>query len=359
MRRLGKSQYDETALLQLLRATGLVIFVFAVGTLGFYVAQPPPGDLLKAAYMTVITLTTVGFHEVIPVTGDPGLQVFTTAIIVAGIGTTLYFFSTLTAFIVEGGLRDLLRYRRMRQTIDELEEHFIVAGIGNTGEYVLREMLDSQRDCVVIDDNKERVTELVESDDIAEFPFIIGDATSDEILEMAGIDRAMGLVVSLGNDRDNLFVTITAKSLNPDLRVVARGQHPEAEQKFKMAGATSVIYTNVLGGLRMASEVIRPEVTTFLDLMMKDHGHYRRVEELEIPEDSPLIGQQIQETGIRQFSDALIIAVYHCEDDEYTFNPGPDHLITSDTKLILLTLIEDIESLEALVSGERQVESNS
>jgi voltage-gated potassium channel len=238
----------------------------------------------------------------------------------------------------------------MKKRIDELEDHFIIAGIGNTGEYVLDEMVHSQRDCLVIDSNHDRLEDVHEEHDI-DFPYIVGDATDDSVLIEAGVERADSLVCSLGSDRDNLFVTISARSLNDDLRIVTRGYQPESEQKFKMAGASSVIYTNVLGGLRMAAEAIRPQVTTFLDLMMQDHGHYRRVEELNIPHDSPLVGKEIRNAGIRENTDALIIAVYEESNDEYIFNPGPTYQLTGDTKLIVLTLIEDLERLESMIQG--------
>ena len=341
----------STTLVRMIRAAGLVVSVFFIGTFGYWTLSGGEYDLLRCAYMTVITLTTVGYTEVIPVTAHPLMEVFTIVLIVMGMGTVLYFVSSMTAFIVDGELRDLIQQRQMEQQIANLENHFIVAGIGNTGEYVLNEMLESKRDCIVVDADKDRLEQVQETTDF-EFPYIHGDATDDAILIDAGVKRANGLICSLGNDRDNLFVTISARSLNKQLRIVTRGSHPASEQKFKMAGATSVIYTNVLGGLRMAAEAIRPQVTTFLDLMMQDHGHYRRVEELDIPSDSPLIGQTLREIPIRKHTDALIIAVYDCVEDEYTFNPGPTYQLTKESKLIVLTLIEDIGTIEEIIHGE-------
>lgn len=351
LRDLGTREYDKTGFPRLLRAGGLLFGVFVIGTLGYWSAAPDRYTLLDCAYMTTITLTTVGYGEVIPVEGDPALEAFTIGLIVTGMGVVLYFVSSLTAFIIEGELRDLIRMKKMDREIDELDNHLIICGIGQTGLHVLREVLQSNQPCVVIEKNRDRIEQELEELDHS-FLYIVGDATHDTVLEHAGIKRATALIASLGNDRDNLFVTISARSLNNDLRIVARGEHPEAEQKFKMAGATSVIYTNVLGGLRMAAEAIRPEVTTFLDLMMQDHQHYRRVEELPVPGDSPLIGLTIRDTRIRQHTDALVIAVYREEDGEYNFNPGPDYEITTGTKLIVLTLVDDIETLEALIRGE-------
>lgn len=348
LRHLGTRQFDEIGVGRLLRASGLLLSIFLVGTLGYWIGTDFEYSLLDCAFMTTITLTTVGYGEVIPVSGNPGLEVFTVLLIVTGMGIMLFFASTLTAFIIEGEFRDLLQIRRMKKRIEQLDNHFIVAGVGKTGAHVIREILESQRPVIVVELDRDRVQHELDHAP-RDFPYIIGDATQDEILQEAGIERAQSLITSLGNDRDNLFVTITARELNEDLRIIARGEDPDAEDKFRRAGATSVIYTNVLGGLRMASEAIRPEVTTFLDLMMRDHEHYRRVEELPVPDDSPLIGQTIRDAGIRQYSDALVIAVYDADEDDYVFSPGPDHVIVRGSKLIVLTLMDDIPRLERLI----------
>lgn len=348
---LRSFRYESTTLIRTVRAFGLVVVVFVVGTFGYWFLSGQEYGLLRCAFMTTITLTTVGYGEVIPVTDYPYMESFTIALIVLGMGGMLYFASSLTAFIVDGELRNLIRHRRMQKAIRELDKHYIVAGIGETGEYVLDEILSSRRDCVVVDTDRDRIEEVREAHEL-NFPFIVGDATEDEVLEEAGIENAQGLICSLGNDRDNLFVTISARSLNDDLRIVTRGYEPGSERKFEMAGATSVIYTNVLGGIRMAAEVIRPSVTTFLDLMMQDKGRYRRVEEFEIPPESPLCGQTIRETNIRQRTDALIIAVWDPDTEDYTFNPGADHRIQVHTKLIVLTLVEDVGTIEEIIASD-------
>lgn len=349
---LSSRKYDEPGITRLVRASGLLFTVFVIGTVGFWGISDGSHTLIDAAYMTVITLTTVGYGEVIPISGNPAAEAFTIGLLFLGMGIMLYFLSSLTAFIIEGELRDIVRKSRMKRELGELDGHIIIAGIGQTGTYVLREMLDSGRACVVIEQNEQRIHEELEKHD-TRFPYILGDATDDDTLEEAGLERALGLICSLGSDRDNLFVTISARSLSSDLRIVTRGEHPDAEQKFKMAGATSVIYTKVLGGLRMAAEAIRPEVTTFLDLMMQDHGHYRRVEELPIPNDSPLIGSHLRDARIREISDALVIAVHEGEGENYTFNPGPDYTFKEGSKLIVLTLIEDVPLLEHILeTGE-------
>ncbi len=354
MRLLSSRRADGHSLSRLLRAAGLLFGIFVAGTLGYYVICEQQYDLLTCAYMTVITLTTIGFGEVIPITGHPERVILTISLVILGMGMMLYFVSQLTAFVVDGELRDLLFNRNMQKQINKLDGHFIIAGIGSTGQHVLGEILRSNRSCILIDSNLERLEQLVEEleDEYHRtVPFIVGDATEDHTLEEAGIERATGIVFTLGNDRDNLFATITARSLNPKMRIVTRGENPQSEQKFLRAGATSVIFTNVLGGLRMAAEVIRPEVTGFLDLMMHDHGEVRRIEELKIPEGSRIAGRTLREANIRKHADALVVAVYDMHEDEYIFNPGPDYKLTVNSKIIVLTLIKDVPKIEKLLQG--------
>jgi voltage-gated potassium channel len=348
---ISRRRDNPSALIRLFRAGGLLVVIFFLGTLGYYILGNGEIELLHCAYMTVITLTTIGYGEVIEVTGHSDRMVYTIVLTFLGMGVMLYFVSTLTAFIIDGELRALVRSNRMRSKIEDYENHFIIAGIGETGRYVLEEMRTSNRPVVVIERDADRADELIAERGL-DVPVICGDGTEDATLKSAGIERAAGVVFSLGNDRDNLFATITARRIDPQIRIVTRGEDPQSEQKFLMAGATSVIYTNVLGGMRMAAEVIRPQVTTFLDLMMRDHGHFRRVEELPIPDHSPMIGEKLRDTKIRHHTDALIIAIYDCEEDEYHFNPTPDYVITQNTKLIVLTLVEDIPVVEALIEGE-------
>lgn len=343
---------DHRLLVRLLRATGLVFIVFLVGTLGYYWIADQRYDLLTCAYMTLVTLASVGYGEIIPVTGHPDRMIFTSLLIALGMGIVLYFVSTLTAFIVDGELRDLLNHRTMRRKIMALNRHFIIAGLGDTGIHVAREILASRQPCILVERDAERIK--VALDQLrADLPYLVGDATSDDVLIAAGLADASGVVFSLGNERDNLFATISASRLNPKARIVTRGQDPRSEQKFIMAGASSVIYTDVLGGVRMASELLRPQVTSFLDLMMRDHGHLRRIEELDIPHDSPLIGHALRETNFRGKTDALIVAIFDRGTGEYTFNPGPSHILTADSKLIIMMLVDDLPIIHDLLRGRR------
>lgn len=349
---LSSREGDRRLLVRLLRASGLVGVVFMIGTLGYYWIADEQYDLLTCAYMTIVTLASIGYGEIIPITGHPDRMVFTSLLIALGMGIVLYFVSTLTAFIVDGELRDLLLRRTMQRKIAELDSHIIIAGLGDTGIHVAREILASRQPCILIEQDSARVQQALTLLGV-DLPHILGDATRDEILVSARIEQAAGVVFSLGNDRDNLFATISASRLNPRARIVTRGEDPSSEQKFLMAGASSVIYTNVLGGVRMASELLRPQVTSFLDLMMRDHGHMRRIEEIDIPPKSPLIGHALRETSFRTHTDALIVAIFDRATGEYTFNPGPHYTLTADCKLIVLTLVDDLPIIHDLLRGAR------
>ena len=355
LNRLSDRSQDTKTLARLARAAGLLLLIFVCGTVGYYLLGKGEFSLLQCVFMTTITLTSIGYGEVIPIAKHPDRMVFTIALVIMGMGTALYFVSQLTAFIVDGDLRDLLYHTRMNRKRANLSDHFIVAGIGSTGRHVIEEIARSQQNCIMIDEDLEVLRsfqEEIERSTSNEVTFIRGDATSDEVLRGAGIERAKGIVFTLGNDRDNLFATITARSLNSELLIITRGDDPESKQKFIRAGATSVIYTNVLGGLRMAAEVIRPEVTGFLDLMMHDHGEVRRIEELNVPPNSPLIGKKLREVPLRRYSDALVIATYDKVNEDYTFNPGPDYEFSDHMKLILLVRVDDVPKIEALLNGK-------
>ena len=348
IRSLPQSNLSQSRSFRLLRVAALLVGVVVAGTLTYYALCKGQYDMLTCAYMTVITVTAVGYGEIIPVSGHPDRIVLTMTLAILGMGIMLYFVSTLAAFIVDGELRTLLQGNRMKRKLQQIKGHYIVAGLGSLGIHVLEELQKSKQRCVVIEFDEDAVEDLKGGNIL----YVIGDATEDAVLHMANIEHAAGLIIALGNERDNLFTTISARGLNSGMRIITRGEDPSSRQKFERAGANSVIYTNVLGGLRMASEVLRPHVTSFLDLMLRDSGHVRRIEQISIPTDSPLVGKPLRETTFRQHTDALIVAVH--ETEKYVFNPGPDHVLRADSKIIVLTLVDDIPTLEAIVAGSHE-----
>jgi len=232
----------------LVRTALLVGLVFSIGMVGFYVIGRPEAELVDAFYMTSITLTTIGYGEVIPVE-TTAAKLFTGVYAVIGFGMFVYLFSNITAFMVEGGLDRYLWERKMHRAIEKLKDHTVVCGAGNTGRHVIGELLETRRPFVVIDRDPEVVRALHQQLGVP-FPAVIGDATDDDVLRAAGVPRASGLIACLSRDNDNLVVTLSARLLAPKLRIVARCIDEREQAKIRRAGADTVVSPNMIGGIR-------------------------------------------------------------------------------------------------------------
>jgi voltage-gated potassium channel len=343
-------QDDLTTATGRLRTAALMVLATLVGgTSGYYVLGAGDWSLLDCAYMTAITLTTVGYNEVLPIQDNPAARLFTILLIFLGMGVVLYFASTLTAFILDGDLRNVVRVRRMRKLIAGLNGHFIVCGSGQTGEHVLGELVHSGVDVVVIDVNRGNF-DRCQRDFKHILPHIIGDATDDDVLLAAGLERAAGVVVSLGNEHDNLLCTITTRTLNPNVRIIARGEDQKSEQKFRRAGADRVVYTSAIGGLRMAAELLRPQVVTFLDVMLRDQERRLRIEEIPLSATNTLAGKSLMQTNLRSEFDLLVIAVHDRATDKFIYNPSSDLVLEEHHTLIVLGEVDHIASVRLQTS---------
>jgi len=296
--------------------------------------------------MTLITLSTVGFGELLPGMADiDGARMWTLLLILLGSGSLVFFVSSFTAFIVEGDIQGTLRRRHMQNRIDQLRDHFIVVGVGATGIHVAGELHASKVPFVVVETRDERLdaaSELFGPDVL----WVKGDATVDSVLEQAGIMRAKGLAATLREDKDNAFVTITARALNPKLRIVAKVTEDSAETKLKRAGADTIVSPSFIGGMRLASELVRPSVVQFLDRMRSQD---LRVEEVPIPDGSSLLGAALRDTGIRNQTNVLVLAVRE-PDGSYSYNPGPTFLLAAGQTLVVLCRTEDLNQLRKGIS---------
>jgi voltage-gated potassium channel len=228
----------------------------------------------------------------------------------------------------------------MQKQIDQLRDHVIVVGVGATGIHVVGELLGSKARFVVIDTSTERL-ELVAEQLGPSMLYVHGDATIDHVLEQAGIMRAKGLAATLPEDKDNVFVSITARALNPKLRIVAKMTEDSAETKLRRAGADATVSPSLIGGLRMANELVRPGVVQFLDRM---RSQSLSVEEVAIPAGSSLVGAALRQTNLRQDSSVLVLAV-HETDGSYSYNPGPDFVLKLGQTLVVLCRADDFEQL--------------
>jgi voltage-gated potassium channel len=326
---------------------GVAAVLTAAGTVGFM--QFPEYSVADALYMTVITLSAVGYQEVHPLTGAG--RTLAGVLLVGGITTMGMWFALITSALVEMDLGEVFRNRQIMKRIDALSDHVIVCGAGRTGQQVVRELAAADVPYLVIEWDPDRAEEVRELDGDA--LVLEEDATRDETLEEAGIDTARGLVAALSADTDNLFVCLTARDRNPQLEIVARALDEESMSKLYKAGADHCVSPNITGGVRMASMLIRPEVMSFLDVVTGVGEMPLRLEEVEVPGSSQLAGHTLAEAAIPQKTGLIVIAISHREAHEegrLVYNPGPDEEITPGDVLIVLGPEEQVEGLRAIVA---------
>ena len=235
----------------------------------------------------------------------------------------------------------------MQKTIDALSDHIIVCGVGKTGLHVVQEFLAAERDFVAIDSDESHIVRVHQSTNGGRFPYLVGDATDDQTLALAGVERARALVAALRDDKDNLYVIVTARQANPRLRIVSRSIGSRAPDKLRKAGADAVVSTNYLGGMRLAGEVLRPHVTEFLEETLRERNMELRIEEVSIPAGSPIAGKTIRDADIRGQTDALVLAMRDQATGSYQYNPGPNALLPAGTTLIVLVPMASLKKLRA------------
>jgi voltage-gated potassium channel len=319
-------------------ALALLLVVFVFGTVGYLLLG---FSALDASYQTVTTVATVGFREVHPL-DDTG-KVFTIVLILVGVSTALYTFSVVLESLIEGDLLELFGRRRMERRIDAMHDHVIVCGWGRVGRAIAEELEAAGVELVAVDRDGARLDEL-------EVPTVLGDATEDRVLEQAGLSRARALVAALDSDAGNLFVTVSARALRPDLFIVARARVDATEEKLRRAGADRVVNPQSIGGARIAAFVLQPHVTEFLDVVMHDRDLEFRLEEVVVAEGAPIAGQSIREAHLRDRTGALVLALRE-SDGSFTTNPSPDTVIRSGHILIAIGTSSELEALARTVDA--------
>jgi len=325
----------------------LLPVVMIGGTVGYVLLEKWP--LLDAFYMTVITLSTVGFGEVRPMhqTGRP----FTSVLIFIGVGGVAYTLGTITEYLVTGELQGTLRRRRMQKEIDRLSGHFIVCGFGRVGRQVAAELRRCQMSVVVIETNPEEEEECTRSG----YHFIEGDASDDAVLVRAGIERARGLVAAVDSDAANVYVSLSAHALNPSLPIVARADQPDAEAKLRKAGATHVISPYAVGGMRMASLLLHPNVIDFLDLVMRDEELQLWLDEIRIAPESELDGKTLEEMQVRKRTGANVLGMRR-GGGGIVVNWAAEMRIEAGDVLVALGTRDQLDALAALAGQRRDGE---
>ncbi len=324
---------------RVIRLAAFIIAVFLTGTLGYMLLERY--SPLEAFYMTAITLPTTGFGEVKPLS-DAG-RLFTVFLLFMGVGVLAFVLSATVEFLM-GRFSGQLSRRRMQRTIDGIKGHIIICGYGRVGSSAVAALRQSGYELVVIEKNPDLAKAALAS----ELPVIEGDGTSDDILRMAGVERAKGLLVSTGDDAVNLFVVLSARALNGNLLIVARSANPENERKMRQAGANRVVSPHRIGGRHMANIIIRPHVTDFFDVVTLDNGQELWLEELVLPEEAPLCGQTIGQADIRQKTGVTIVAIVR-QDGGSTITPRAGTFMESGDQLIVLGTREQLTELEIMI----------
>lgn len=315
-----------------------LIFIVIIGISGFMYLENY--SFLEAAWLTITTIFTVGYGNFLPSTVMG--QYFNLFLIITGVGLGAYTLVEFVGVIVEGRLQDVLGRRQMHRRIIRLSEHVIVCGAGRIGENVIDRLKKEGVSFVVIDKDEKTVQKLNEEGILV----IQGDAAEDAILEQAGISKARGLITALSTDADNVFVTLTSKGINPNLFVVARAIQRDSEGKLRRAGADRVISPAMIGGMKMAAVVLKPFIAEFIDTILYESKMPLEIEEIRINSTSILVGKQLKNSGIKEETGSLILAIKR--EKEVLSNPSPEEIILEGDSLIAIGSMDQLKRLEKI-----------
>ncbi len=324
------------------RGLALLLAVLMLGTLGYMLIEG--WSFLDSMYMTVITITTVGYREVGSV-DEPG-KFFTMVVIFMGMGIMAYTVGMVAQAMVEFQLKAILGRRKLGMKIKSIRNHYIICGYGRIGRIITNELKAHKIPFLVLDSR----LEMKETLDHDETPYLIGDATNEEVLTEAGIGKAKGLVSVVTSDADNLFITLTARVLNPNLFILARADEDHTQRKLLRAGANRVVQPYLIGGQRMAQTIIRPAVTDFLELSVQDKDIKLKMEEMAVGETSRLKDVTLVDSGIRQEMNVIIVAIRE-KGGEMVFNPSSHTRIQAGDTLIALGDLENLTKLAGILAG--------
>ncbi len=327
-----------------LRQAGKIALLFfavmAAGVIGFMAIEG--WGLLDALFMTVVTVSTVGYSEVHPL--STGGMVFAIVLIFFGVGTFLYAIMNIAEFVISGAWTGTLGRRKMKKTIDAMNNHYILCGFGRVGQQVAVEFGRERVPFVVVDNNAEAIEACIASGCL----FIEGDASNDKVLKEAGIQRAKGLITATDADADNVYITLSAKGLNSDLFVVARANMEKSEYKLLKAGADRVLSPYSLGGRRLASLLLRPTVVEFLDVVMHSEDIELFMEEVEVGEKSSFVGSTMMDVRKSYAAGANILALKKRGEKRMTATPGPKTVIGAGDMFVALGTRAQLKELEGL-----------
>lgn len=331
----------DSKLTPILAAFFMLQVVLLVGLVGYHILG---FTLVEAFYQTVITIATVGFKEVHPLS-DAGM-IFTAFLIIFSFGIFAYAVTTLTRYIVEGVYRNTLKDSKLKRRIQKLNGHVVICGYGRNGKQAVQELLDHDVPVLIIENNAHIIDSL---QDDPQRLYLDGDAVDEEVLLKANIEHARALITTLPTDADNLFVVLTAKEINPDIKIISRASVDHADVKLKRAGATNVIMPDKIGGQRMAKLVAQPDVVEFVDYLLLQSTEDVMLEQISCAEiDTCFGGKTIGELDLRNHSGANIIGIKR-ENKEYYINPMSDTVLTATDRLFVLGTRNQIDRLKKII----------
>jgi len=331
------------SLRRLIWSIGALVAIVVIGVIGYMVIEG--WAFLDALYMTITTITTVGFREVHPLS-DAG-RIFSIIIIIGGVGGALYVLTNIMGYILEGQFGITMGRRRMKNRIARLKEHFILCGYGRVGQAIAQTFSEEEVPFVIIANNEEHIARA----DKEGYLCIFGDATSDEVLKEAGIERAHGLVSAVGSDTDNTFITLSARELRPNLFIEARSSSPESESKLRRAGADRTISPYAIGGRRMAMLALRPAVVDFIDTVAYGRGRELELENVDVGSGSSLVGQTMEQA---RSQNGIIVLAMRKKRGKLVANPPGEEIIEDGDRLIVIGTKGRLAALESLFEGKEK-----
>jgi len=315
--------------------------LFIVGTFGYMIVEDT--SFIDGLYMTVITLASVGYREVVPLSTQG--KIFTIGLITLGVGTVSFTIFTIGGIVVEGQVRKILERRHLERQIKALNNHYVICGFGRMGRVLVHQLALENVPLVVIENNEDKIKLVAATD----YLYVVGDATTEDVLEAANIGKARGLITTVASDADNLFITLSARGLNPEMFIMARAFDERSEGKLLRAGANRVVDPYRIGGMRLAHAILRPAVVEFMEFATHRAHLELEMEERRVMEGSQLSGVTLKDSQIRTRFGLMIIAIKR-NDGSMLFNPPSDTVIDEGDVLITIGKSEDLQRLETLLT---------
>lgn len=331
---------------RLLAGLAVMLVVIIGGAFGYWAIGGGKWTLSDCLYMTVITVTTVGFGETLDgMDKVEYARAFTMILLLFGTGSIVFFASTITAFIVEGDLKNALFANKLKKRMKRMKDHVIVCGAGSTGRNVIEELIKTGVPVIAIDVNEVELKDISDKHPGAQYSFIVGDATDDDVMNQTNLKNARGLVAALSSDKDNLYLTVSARQENPSARIVARCAEMSHVEKIKKSGADAVVSPNYIGGLRLVSELLRPSVVRFLDEMLRDRRAAYRIDEVTLGAGAEGFGSTLKEARVRERFGMTVLATRRSSDSAWNYNPDASDPIGPGTTLVVLGSAEQVAEL--------------